>query len=364
MEAMSRSLIVSPVSADDARPAPAPAPPCMRQADGTGRSLLWAAALIAALAVALAPTAAQAQEDPDDEGLVFEEDDDEGDGDEGDGEEEPMEFGADPITRPGEVPTGAGETPDPIAEFDAEPEPRAEPGPAVPSGYPVELALRPRTLPPGMAEFGLDTSFLVAPALTSSLRARYSIIERFELGLRYGIVGLDDNNTETGRAVAIDTQVKITDWLAAQLTLPVMFDPVAVGVTLGAPLQVSFGRSFALFFGRDLVTLRIEKFAPTVVDPLADAQNAALDQDNNTIVSRGDLRFLGGAIYQLEPNLALVVDGGVIAPNFEGENAQVPLGLGATWSPLDFVDLAGRLGFGDLGEGDSFGLSVALAFRL
>ncbi|WP_428268236.1 hypothetical protein [Haliangium sp.] len=309
----------------------------------------------AGLAFALIPTPAAAQDDPDE---VSDEDEDEDD-------DEVMEFDAVPMDRPsGEVPTGATETPVPPKEFDAPPEIVEETGPPPPRVYPVELALRPVALLPGVAEVGLDAPLFVSPAaVTTTLRARYGVIDHLELGLRYGIVAADEDGGVSGKTVGIDITGPITDWVAAQLTVPILLDPFAMGITLGAPLKFHLGRSLGLFFGRDLVSVRVSKFVPSIDDPRVNrGLLAALD--TNTTVSRGDLRFIGGIIYQIQPNLAVTADGGVVAPDFRGESAQVPLGGTVTWSPLSALDLAARLGFADLGDGDTFGLTFGAAARL
>ena len=62
------------------------------------------------------------------------------------------------------------------------------------SGYPIEEALRPITLPRNMTEVGLDPHAMVSTfANSTSLRARYGITNKVQLGLTYAIGGIFDD---------------------------------------------------------------------------------------------------------------------------------------------------------------------------
>lgn len=321
------------------------------------RAGLWRLWLAACLA--LAPVAASAAPQGDDEELddfdmEGEEDDDEG-----------MEFAPVRATPSGEVPKGATETPAPPEAVGMESAKEAEEALAPErTGYPVELALRPLLLDPGMLEVGAEAPMYPSPAgLTSVLRARYGVVERVDLGLRYAVVGADEVDAVLGKSVGLEVQVGITDWVAAQLTLPLMIDPFAMGITLGAPFRFAFGDAFAIFFGRDLVSFRVVDFVPSLADPRVDAARIAA-LDSGTIVSRGSLQLLGGAHYQLAPNMALTADFGVVAEDYGREKTGVPLGGTFTFTTAGAVDLAARLGFDDIGDGGSFSLRAAVAVRL
>lgn len=320
--------------------------------------------LLAAWLLALPAVAGAAPQDEDDE-IEMDGEDERDEGDEGD-EDEPIELDPDRVG-PREVPTGATETPtspDAAVGMDRPGDDANTGAPARPATYPVPVAQRPITLYGGLFEFGVGAAMFPSPAaFTTALRGRYGITDRIEVGLRYAVLGADEDSTVTGKAGAIDVVVGITDWAAAQLTLPALFDPFAMGFTLGAPMKFRFGDRFALFFGSDLFSYRIKGFVPSVVDPRINAARAdAIAVD--TLVSSGNLRLTGGAIYQLEPHMAIAVDTGVTVEFEESENPELPLGGTFTYSLADVLDLAARLGFENIGEGSTFSLTASLGVRL
>lgn len=320
------------------------------------RAGLWRLWLAACLA--LAPAAAGAAPQEDDEIDLEEE--------EGEEEDETIEFAPVRATPSREVPKGATETPVPPEAVGMEPE-EEEPAQAPPperTGYPVELALRPLVLDPGMLEIGAEAPMYPSPAgLTAVLRARYGVRERVDVGLRYAVLGADEVDAVLGKSVGLEVQVGITDWVAAQLTLPILIDPFAMGITLGAPFKFDFGEVFSIFFGRDLVSFRVVDFVPSLADPRLDAARVAA-LDSGTIVSRGSLQLVGGATYQLAPHMALTGDIGIVAEDFGEEKTGVPLGGTFTYTMNGTLDLAARLGFDDIGDGGSFSLRAAVAVRL
>jgi hypothetical protein len=323
--------------------------------------------LLVACLLALPCVASAAPQEEDDE-IEMDGEDEGAEGEDGeDGEDdEPMELDPDRVG-PREVPTGATETPaspDSAVGMERPVDEAALGAPAGPATYPVPVALRPITLYGGMFEFGVGAAMFPSPAgFTTALRGRFGITDRVEIGLRYAVLGADENDTVTGKAGALDVVVGITDWAAVQLSLPVLLDPFAMGFTLGAPFKFRFGDRFALFFGGDLLSYRIKHFVPSVLDPRVNAARAdAIAVD--TLVSSGNLRLTGGAIYQLAPNMAVAVDTGVTVEFEESENPELPLGGTFTYSLADVLDVAGRLGFDNIGEGGTFSLTVGLGVRL
>jgi hypothetical protein len=320
-------------------------------------SAAWPFTLLLALLVALPAVAAAAPQDDD---IELDDEDDEDD--------EPMELEADhmtPSSRP--VPAGASETPEaPDAAVGME-RPAVETTtaePVRPTTYPMAVALRPITLYSGMFEASAGAAMYPSPAaFTTTLRGRYAITDRVEVGLRYAALGADEGGTVTGKAMAVDVVVGITDWAAAQLSLPVLLDPFAMGFTLGAPLKFRFGDSFALFFGSDLFSYRIMDFAPSVVDPRINAGRANAVA-TGTLVSSGNLRLIGGAIYQLAPHMSLAGDFGVAVEFADNEKTNVPLGATFGYAFAEMLDLSARLGFDNIGRGGTFSLTAGLAVRL
>lgn len=327
-----------------------------------GQSAIWKLLLTLLLVLAL-PASARAQ-DEDDEESWTEDGEDEDDGQDGDADD--LTFDEDNVAPARGVPPGAGETPNVPPEFDAVP-PESEAKPAVvrEKGYPLALTRRPLTLEAGMSELTGEIPLFFSPVRALGvLRGRYGIDDRIEFGLRYSPGAVAEEGSIAGRTVAIEGQYRIFDWLAAQLSVPVLLDPVAVGVFLGAPMKFRIGDKAALFFGRDLLSFRIHGFVPEVEDPLLTAARADA-RDINTVLPRGDIRLIGGAIYQLEPNLAFTAELGLVAADFALTDAGVPLRAALVYSTSNKVDLGARLGWTNLDQaGESFGAAVFATFRL
>lgn len=338
-------------------------PVCARAPAGR----VWLTALLAAgLAVftAARPAAAAPQEEDEDTIEMEGEEGEEG----GEDEEEEMEMEPERVRRPsGEIPSGATETPgspDGAVGMERKVDESLVKEPVRPPGYPIEVALRPITLEAGMVELGANAPLYASPAaVTAQLRARYGVTERVEVGLRYAALGADEDGAATGKGLALDVVVGITDWVAAQLSVPVLFDPFAMGITLGVPLKFRFGQRFALFFGGDLVSFRVKEFVPTYVNPRVNETNADV-LDTGTLVSRGNYRLVGGAIYQLEPHMAIAADFGVASEDFGEGTTAVPLGGTFTYSAAPYLDFSARLGFDDIGQGRTFSLAGGVAVRL
>jgi hypothetical protein len=238
----------------------------------------------------------------------------------------------------------------------------------------MELTLRPLTLDAGMAEVRLELPvFVDAFRARAVLRADYGINDQIQLGLTYGAGGYSsqeevDGGTVgfvAGKAASIDFRYRITDWIAGQASLPMLFDPFSMGFTLGAPFKFSFFEGkLALFGGHDLVSFRVLRFVPMAGDPFFNQYE--VDQDaSGTPRARGELRFLGGVIYQHQPNLAITGEMGVLARNFGITDAGVPLLVTLTHSSTEKMDLGVRIGFDNLDDAKkNFGLTLFAAMRI
>mgnify|MGYP000373177365 CR=1 FL=1 len=66
----------------------------------------------------------------------------------------------------------------------------------------------------------------------------------------YAIGGLYDDGKvtpaktrwNTGKAVEINFQFLVTDWVAPRIAIPMYVDPFTIGMTLGAPVKFRFGK--------------------------------------------------------------------------------------------------------------------------
>ncbi len=274
-----------------------------------------------------------------------------------------------------------GTTEDPDApKVVGEPTPIAPPPKAARSGYPIEEALRPITLPQNMSEVTIDPHLRLEPfETTMALRARYGITRQVQLGLTYVLGSIyDDPATPSdktgfhpGKAVGLDVTILLQDWIAVRVGVPVYIDPVATSLMLGVPLRFIFPDArFAIGGLDDLLNIRLTEFAPEFYSEQRNAQSAA-NVDTNTTASRGWLRFSGYAQYNHKENLAFIGRFGVTFDDFSSNRGTTGFGgvttsmrVGVQLSPKPFLDLGFSLGFDDMARAKSFGPGAFLAFRI
>ncbi len=239
------------------------------------------------------------------------------------------------------------------------------------SGYPIEESQRPITLPQNMSEISLAPHAQVSPyAGADALRARYGITRQVQLGLTYLLGGVfDDAKTvedkvgfHPGKAVGLDVTVLLQDWLAVKVGVPVYIDPVAVGLTLGAPMKFIFTEKFALGGMDELLTFKLRKFAPSFYQEAAN--NAYAAAAPNTITSKGSLRPTVFGQYQQAPKLVLYGRFGFNLEDFEGNGSTAFIRAGFNYTPRRYLDLGLSLGFDDLSVKGSFAPAGFIALRI
>jgi hypothetical protein len=260
------------------------------------------------------------------------------------------------------------------------------PPPERPTGYPIEEALRPITLPQNMSEIAIGPHLQVSPAHGSdALRARYGITNKIQLGLTYVMGGLFDDPTtmandpgfHPGKAVGLDVTVLLQPWIGVSVGVPVYLNPVAVSVTLGAPIKFQFGDKFAIGGLDDLLNIKIDRFAPTYYQEYdnAFAASQSCDTCNRTEQSRGFLRFSAYGIMQYQPNVAIVGRIGVAndlgssggsqpGVTMNGGGTTMFVRAGMDWTPRRWCDLGASLGFDDLAHGGTFTPALYAALRI
>jgi hypothetical protein len=280
-----------------------------------------------------------------------------------------------------------GTTEDPDAPRGTEPgaAPVTGPAPTKPTGYPIELALRPITLPANMSEIGIDPHIRVGSPVagTAALRTRYGITSKIQLGLTYVIGGIyDDPATTTkkdhgfhpGKAGGLDVTVLVQNWAGVRVGLPIYIDPFAMSLVIGAPLKFHLTDNLAIGGMDDLINVTLPvgaEFAPSFSREDFNAQ-AAFRDTNGSTQSRGTLRPSVYGIFQQAPNLAIF---GRLAIEFEdfatnrGDTgfggATTQLHGGASFSPKRFLDVGGSLGFDDMADvPDSFTVTGFLLVRI
>jgi len=256
------------------------------------------------------------------------------------------------------------------------------------SGYPSEEALRPITLPANMSEISLGFSLPVDPFVaTAALRARYGITRQVQLGLTYVVAGVYDDPGTTGtskraihpgKAVGLDVTILLQDWIGLRIGVPVYIDPVAVGITLGAPMKFRFADGKLAFGGLDdFINIALPfgaEFAPSLTQESTNALFAFYDT-NGTPPSRGSLRFSGFAVYQKDPKLAFIGRAGVILDNFTSTRTADARGFGyggaATFirAGLQYtlkgkLDLGASVGWDDLSKIGGFAPAGYLSVRI
>jgi hypothetical protein len=247
------------------------------------------------------------------------------------------------------------------------------------SGYPIEDALRPITLPANMSEIAIDPHLTVDPfQLTTTLRARYGITRTIQLGLNYVLASVYDDPASVtsdkkgfhpGKAVGLDVTVLLQDWVGIKVGVPIYIDPVAVSLQIGAPMKFIFDR-WAIGGLDDLLNIKLSEFAPQYQNELQNAALAAATTTGTT-QSRGDLRFSGYGIYNHKPNLSFSLRFSVIMDDFSSNRGNTGFGglttsirAGLLHSPRHNIDLGFGLGFEDLSDKGSFGPNLFVAFRI
>lgn len=268
-----------------------------------------------------------------------------------------------------------------------------EPGPSIVApakpkrtGYPIEEAMRPITLPRNMSEVGLGPHAQLSPYRgADALRARYGITDKVQIGLTYMIAGIHDDpltassdkiGVHFGKAVGLDLTVMLKSFVGVRLGVPVYIDPLAVAVTLGAPMKFQFADGkYAIGMLDDLLSIRIKRFVPSFYQEYDNALAAAGTDPvmgNQTIQSRGDIRFTAYGVMQYRPKVAFVGRLGVVVRDFSTTqtSASTSSGLqsliraGVQYTPRKFIDLGFSIGFDDMSRGGSFGPAGLIAFRI
>jgi hypothetical protein len=248
------------------------------------------------------------------------------------------------------------------------------------SGYPIEEALRPITLPQNMSEVSIAPHAQLSPFMSGdALRARYGITRQVQLGLTYVFAGIFDDpatlqqkqGIHAGKAVGLDVTVLLQDWIGVRLGVPFYVNPIAVSIALGAPIKFKLTDKFALGGLDDLLNIKVKRFAPTFYQ---EAQNAAQASNImlNTISSAGELRFSFYGIFQYQPNFAIIGRAGIQMEDFAtgktdgcaGECLTTFIHAGFDYSPRKYLDLGLNIGFDDLAHGGSFAPAGFLAVRI
>jgi hypothetical protein len=255
--------------------------------------------------------------------------------------------------------------------------------PVKPAGYPIELALRPITLPANMAEVSIAPHIVVSPFMGSdALRARYGITPKIQLGLTYMMGGsydepstmMKDYGFHPGKAGGLDVTILLQNWIGIKVGLPMYLDPFAMSLALGAPMKFKLTDKVAVGGMDDVLNIALPfgaEFAPSFYHEGVNATWAYLDSNMST-QSGGTLRFSGYGIYQQKANLAihgrLAIELEDFATN-RGDSgfggARTNIHGGVLFSPKKFLDVGGTLGFDDMAEmPDSFAITGNLAVRI
>ena len=235
-------------------------------------------------------------------------------------------------------------------------------------GYPMAVGHRPITLKKGLVEPIFQYRVNASPFLGEGLiGGRYGITDQIQAGLRYGIgaFGSDLEGYEAGRVVSLDFEYLIQPWVAGQLSLPILFDPFAVGITLGAPMKFIFFDKLTLQFFRDLVSFRTNRFVPSVESAVETATLIALDE-SNTGLPDGEINIEASALYQQSEKMAFELRAGLRALDFALESDSPRLfDLGFYYTHKAELDFGGRLGFADLGQAsDTFNVIFFAQYRM
>ena len=185
------------------------------------------------------------------------------------------------------------------------------PAPTRPTGYPIEEALRPITLPANMSEVSIGPHAQVSPyAGADALRARYGITSpgpaRPDLRARRRLSTTRDDGPSTAsgstpaRPSASTSPCCCRTGSRSASACRSTSIPSRSASQLGAPMKFTFGDKFAIGGLDDLLNIQLSKFAPSFYQEAYNAAGAAgtCDDCNHTEQSRGHLRFSAYGIYQ------------------------------------------------------------------
>lgn len=252
-----------------------------------------------------------------------------------------------------------------------------EDGPKAPAakktGYPLREVDRPLTLPDFTSEVRLDLHAFPDPLdIELGLRARYGITRQIQVGVRYGIGGFYDDGKQaeekvrfnTGKAVAIEGQYLVTDWVAPRVAVQMYVDPFAIGMAIGPAMKFRIGKKLALVGFEDLVAFKLtDKFVPDLDNERVN-EMAATALTASGFNSDGYIRLDGGVLYQVDDKLVVGGRYGVTFVDFNSLGAPSSLRVNVQYSPKPMLDLLGNLGFGSLADSNSFNIGGAIAFRI
>lgn len=255
--------------------------------------------------------------------------------------------------------TGADENPgDPNSTFSAtdDDKPKVKASKAE-SGYPTRSIDRPLNLPGGMVQVALEIPVAVDPfAVAGTLTGSYGITRDVEIGLQYS-PGRYADEFSVGRAVAIEAQYLVTDFIAAELSIPLYLDPFAMGVVLAAPFRYEFFDKFAIIAGQDALSIKVHEFLPSVEN--ATQNEALIDvRKRNEIVPVWAINLAAGAIYQMDDKLALDAQ---LGTRFDDSNdaATTSLEAGVLYANSRKLDFGAKVGATNLSS-----FTETLALRL
>ncbi len=270
------------------------------------------------------------------------------------------------------APAGSEENPDaptdsPFGDKRAVAEAKAEATAPDSAEYPIEEVRRPITLPRFMAEVAVDYPISFDPFTAGgALRGYFGITREAQLGVAYGFGTATEDGYEVGKGAALDFTYLITDWVAAELTLPMLFDPFALGATVSAPMKFTFLDKLSLLVGEEFFSFKIAKFIPSVDNS---ALNTALTvaEDLNTELPDATLRPGVRVVYQAKPNVAVDARARMTYLFPDEDTTQrnaFNLEAGVMYSVSRMFDFGVRMGWSDLAEFKTFGTTVAAALRI
>ncbi|MBL4634865.1 MAG: hypothetical protein JKY56_13415 [Kofleriaceae bacterium] len=233
-----------------------------------------------------------------------------------------------------------------------------------PSGYPLRAIDRPINLPGGMSEVTLTSDVNVDPfAVGGLLRGAYGITKEAQLSLNYGLGAFSDSNFSTGKAVALEGQYLIKNFLAVQIAVPVYLDPLAVGLVLGVPMRFQFFDKLRLDIGRDFLGIKLHEFLPSIENARQNDRFIG-NLANNTIIPQYTIKTSVIGTYQHTDATALNAELGVQFDDSESA-ATTLMHVGVLHSTSNKFDLGARIGAVDMASfTDSFALRLFLRVRI
>jgi hypothetical protein len=192
-----------------------------------------------------------------------------------------------------------------------------------PRPYPTRIVDRPLILYPEMLQGELVTRIIDQPAALAALEASFGVMSTLEAGVIVSVGRGDGDGFNLGRSVTPRIRFLLSESTALEALVPISFDPVGVGLTLGLPTRIKLGPNTQLEVARNLATFRLYN---RVMSPYW-ADKPDLPEAELTFVdtATAEFRFLGTLRQQIKNAAYVTVTTGLEVNAYRFSASDVPV---------------------------------------